>query len=158
MEQGLLSFLTWQFLLFAFVLAGVMEVVKRFVLYFEKDAKDLKLWNDLIFPVGPVFLGALLGAVIKAYPYPEGIVSWQTRLGFGLVSGLFSTLLYRVVNGLLKAKITFPADTTIITTTTTGVSTDVTTATNPAVDDSFVESVRESINKDPVVPNIPDSK
>ena len=38
MEQGLLSFLTWQFLLFAFVLAGVMEVVKRFVIYFEKDA------------------------------------------------------------------------------------------------------------------------
>lgn len=124
-----------QFLLFCLGLAAVIFVVRRFVEYFVKAKSVIKLWHELILPVFPVLLGGVTGLLAKMYPYPEGIVSVSGRVLFGLVAGLLSGLVYRVIKSLLKAKITF------------GDSDDDT-----IVDDSLIESVRESINRDPVVP------
>lgn len=136
MDQMLSTLFSLQFLLFCLGLAAVIFVVRRFVEYFVKTKSFLKLWHELILPVFPVMLGGLTGLLAKMYPYPEGIESASGRVLFGLVAGLLSGLVYRVIKSLLKAKITF------------GDSNDDT-----FVDDSLVESVRETINKEPVVPS-----
>jgi len=39
------------------------------------------------------------------FPYPNGLTGGENRGIFGLVAGLLSTLLYRVVNALLAQKV-----------------------------------------------------
>lgn len=99
------DFLSWQFIVFSLVLAGIVETVRRFVEYFEKDVKDLDLWNKLILPTMPVVLGALLGLLIKAYPYPSDFSSTWGRVFWGFVAGLVSTFLYRLVKAMWNSRI-----------------------------------------------------
>lgn len=69
-----------------------------------------KLWKDLILPIAPVVGGALAGLVATKYPYPEGIISLSGRVIFGLVAGLLSTLVYRVITGMLKKTVGLDVD------------------------------------------------
>lgn len=102
------TLLSWSFLFFCLLLATVVEVTRRFVEYFEKDMKDLKLWNNLILPVAPVFLGGIVAGLIKMYPYPAEIHSTTARIVFGLVAGLMSGFVYRAlkafINNFIKSK------------------------------------------------------
>jgi hypothetical protein len=138
MDQLLMTLLSWQFLLFCLGLAAVTEVIRRFVEYFEKDVKDLKLWHDLILPISPVFLGALFAGFISMYPYPEGITSAGARVIFGLVSGLLSGFIYRALKAFIKA---FIRD--------KGVN-----LPEAGPSDYTIDSVRETIRRDPIVPDV----
>jgi hypothetical protein len=73
-------------------------------------AKESKLWNDLLLPILPVIIGASGGYLFKTYPYPNGLITDGDRIVFGLVAGLLSTLLYRVVKALMfqKIQVIFP--------------------------------------------------
>jgi hypothetical protein len=135
MDQMLSNLFSLQFLIFCLGLAAVIFVVRKFVEFFVKTVKVLKLWHELILPVFPVVLGGLTGLFAQMYPYPEGIGSASGRVLFGLVAGLLSGLVYRVVKSLLKAKITF---------------------SESPDDDTLIESVSESINKNPAVTNTTD--
>lgn len=108
MDAVFYALFSWQFLLFCLGIAAVTFVIRKLVEYFVLDNSKLpgnkasKLWRELLLPIGPVVGGALLGLVAAKYPYPEGIDSVSGRVIFGLVAGLLSGLVYRVLTGMLK--------------------------------------------------------
>jgi len=108
MDSVFLAIFSWQFLLFCLAIAAVTFVIRKVVEYFILDNPKLpgnkasKLWRELLLPIGPVVGGALAGLVAVKYPYPEGISSVSGRVVFGLVAGLLSGLVYRVLSGMLK--------------------------------------------------------
>ncbi|MBP9743696.1 MAG: hypothetical protein KBD37_10110 [Burkholderiales bacterium] len=111
MDAGLEALLSWQFLLFCLGIAAITFVIRKIVEFAILDNpkmpgnKTSRLWNELLLPIGPVFTGAIISFFAKQYPYPNGIVSASGRILFGLVAGLLSGLIYRVIRGTLKSKI-----------------------------------------------------
>lgn len=110
MEQIFQNLFTWQLILFCLGIAAITYVIRYIVEYIlDKPqvpaSKQSKIWRDLFLPIIPVIIGALVGYLISSYPYPEGISSGGARVMFGLVAGLFSELVYRVVKGLFKEQI-----------------------------------------------------
>ena len=110
MDPILSLLLSWQFILFSLFVAGITFIVRKIVEYlmnsFKWAAKESKLWGDLILPILPIILGAFLGARFKHFPFPDGLSSTGAgRLVFGLVAGLLSSVIYRVINSLLGQKI-----------------------------------------------------
>jgi len=108
MDAVFYAIFSWQFLLFCLGIAAVTFVIRKLVEFFILDnpkmpgSRASKLWKELLLPIGPVVGGALLGLVAYKYPYPEGIHSISGRVIFGLVAGLLSGLVYRVMKGLAK--------------------------------------------------------
>jgi hypothetical protein len=132
MDPILQILLSWQFILFGLAVAGAVYVLRILAEYFiqlaKKDPKNSKLWNEVLLPILPVVLGAMAAVNFRSFPYPDGLVTRGDRIIFGLVAGLLSTLLYRVIKGLLSQKVPTPqtinviienTDTKRITTTTT---------------------------------------
>lgn len=109
MDPILQILLSWQFILFGLAVAALVYVLRIVVEYvlisFNIDPKIPKWWNDLVLPVLPVVLGPMCSIFIKTFPYPDGLITVGSRLIFGLVAGLLSTLLYRIVKALLSQKL-----------------------------------------------------
>lgn len=105
---------SWQFLLFCLAIAAVIFVIRKISEYilvnWRVTAKDSKLWRELILPILPVFIGPAVSIVAEQYPYPNGLSSHSARLAFGLVAGLLSGLVYRVLKSLLSYKAENPAE------------------------------------------------
>lgn len=122
------------------------------------DAKNSKLWKDLILPILPVILGPAAAYLAHQYPYPGGLTSGSARVAFGLVAGLLSGLVYRVLKSMLGYKIKNPAPADPYQTYGSygynvynygGQPTNPATGTPDApISDEFEASVRESIKKD----------
>lgn len=127
----LMQFFTWQFMLFSMAIAGVTYVIRLLVEYFLKNTQKLKLWKDVLLPIFPIVLGVLMGAFMVKYPYPEGLVSAGSRIVFGLVAGMFSGVLYRVIIAMLNFKAESPN----------------TTPTGEQVTQEVIDSVKNSIQK-----------
>jgi len=110
MDPILSLLFSWQFILFSLFIAGITFVLRKIVEYlmssFKWAAKESKLWSDLILPILPVLLGAVIADKFKHFPFPDGLSTFGSgRIVFGLVAGLLSTLVYRVINSLLGQKI-----------------------------------------------------
>lgn len=115
MDPILAVLLSWQFVLFGLAIATVMYVLRIVVEYgatlVKKSLANSQLWNDLLLPILPVIIGALASYVLKVFPYPGfpagpgGVIPTGDRLIFGLVAGLLSGLMYRVIKSLLYQKI-----------------------------------------------------
>lgn len=99
-----LQFLTWQFVMFCMGVATITSVIRNMVEFAYEDAKKTKLWTKLILVVMPVVIGGIAGAFLTG-PYPEGINDRDSRIIYGIVAGLFSSQLYRILKGILNAKI-----------------------------------------------------
>lgn len=115
MDMILQALLSWQFLIFCLAIAAITFVIRRIVEYILDNpkipaSKTSKLWTELILPIMPVILGCVAGIVSKQYPYPTGLELTSGRIAFGLVAGLLSTLVYRVINAFLTSKITIQSD------------------------------------------------
>lgn len=110
MDTILQILLSWQFITFGLAIAAVVFVIRKIVEYLMETytslSKETKLWNHLMLPILPVLLGVLSSYFFKTFPYPGGLSATDSRVIFGLVAGLFSGLIYRIVNGLLGEKIT----------------------------------------------------
>jgi hypothetical protein len=64
-------------------------------------------WNDILVPISPVIIGAILaGSISKTFPYPEGMQLLWGRLMFGVFCGLIGSKVYQIVWGVLKSKST----------------------------------------------------
>ena len=106
--QALISF---QFVLFCLGVAAVTFVLRKGIEFFVLDNPKMpgtrasKFWNDFVLPVFPVVFGCLVGVFAKQYPYPENLTSTSGHVVFGLVAGLFSGLIYRVVKAFLASKL-----------------------------------------------------
>lgn len=114
MDPILAVLLSWQFVLFGLAIATVMYVLRIIVEYVatlvKKSLANSQLWNDLLLPILPVIIGGLASYVLKVFPYPSfpagpgGVIPTGDRLIFGLVAGLLSGLMYRVIKSLLYQK------------------------------------------------------
>jgi hypothetical protein len=113
MFQALFS---WQFLLFCLAIAAIIFVIRRFAEYAMENwasaAKESKLWKELILPILPVLIGPVAAFFAKKYPFPDGLNSISARIAFGLVAGLLSGLVYRVLKSMLSYKAANPSETT----------------------------------------------
>lgn len=109
MDSILQVLLSWQFIIFSLGIVAVTTVFRTIAEYLLKNvqviAKESKLWNDLILPILPVILGSAGTLLIKGYPYPDGISTGGARFVFGLVAGLLSGLVYRIVKALFNQKL-----------------------------------------------------
>jgi len=115
MDPILQVLLSWQFMLFGLAVAMVVYVLRTVVEYLASSANfDLsksKFWNDLVLPIIPILLGVVGAWMLTKFPYPgftpnaQGIVARGDRLIFGLVTGGFSTVMYRVIKAILFQKI-----------------------------------------------------
>lgn len=135
MDPILQVLLSWQFMLFGLAVAMVVYVLRLIVEYiassFKYDLSKSKFWNDLALPIIPIALGLVGAWLLTTFPYPgftpnaAGVVARGDRLIFGLVSGGFSTVMYRVIKALLYQKLVDTANnlTGTTTTTVTGVTT-----------------------------------
>lgn len=111
MDELLRIFLSWQFMIFCLGLAAMGFILRKIIEYTILDnphvpgSKHSMIWRSLILPIAPVVSGAIAGYFAKNYPYPEGLgTSEYGRISFGLVAGLLSGLVYRVISELLKSK------------------------------------------------------
>lgn len=113
MDNVLQALLSWQFVFFALAIAAMTFVLKK-VVEFAIDNKSIptggmtkenRFWKELVLPISPVVMGAGAGFLAKMYPFPEGIESASARLAFGMVAGLLSGLLYRIIKGTLASKL-----------------------------------------------------
>lgn len=113
MDTVLQALLSWQFVLFALAIAALTFVIRKVVEFAldnpniptGKMTKEDRLWKELILPILPVVLGAVAGFLAKKYPFPDGLSNPSARIAFGLVAGLLSGLVYRVIKGTLAAKV-----------------------------------------------------
>lgn len=89
-------------------IAGITFVIRKIVEYVmavsKAAAKEDTLWEKLILPILPVLLGMGMG-LMTGLPFPAEIVTVGARVVFGLVAGLLSTLLYRIINATFAQKI-----------------------------------------------------
>jgi len=92
-------------MLFCLGIAAITFVVRSTVENAFVRLSEAKIWKELILPIFPVIMGAIISAFATSYPYPEGFDSTSGRTMFGLVAGLLSGLLYRVIKSLLTSKI-----------------------------------------------------
>lgn len=113
MDNVLQALLSWQFVFFALAIAAMTFVLKK-VVEFAIDnesiptgsmTKENRFWRELVLPISPVLMGAGAGFFAHMYPFPEGISSASARTAFGMVAGLLSGLLYRMVKGALVSKL-----------------------------------------------------
>ena len=103
------TLLTWQFLMFCLGVAAITSVIRNTTDYlFNNNSKLRKFkpaWEELLLPVIPILLGSLIGWLAVKYPYPGDIDSSSGRVFFGMVAGLFSGLVYRLLKSLLLSNI-----------------------------------------------------
>jgi hypothetical protein len=148
---------SWQFLLFCLAIAAVLFVIRRVFEYLMEtrqiEAKNSKLWKDLILPVLPVVLGPTAAYFAKAYPYPAGLHDASARVAFGLVAGLLSGLVYRVLKSALGYRIKHPENSGgyyggYSNYSYNQYNPNSAIGTPDAPTTEFEQSIRESINKD----------
>jgi len=97
-------FMTWNFLLLSLAISAILFVI-RTIAENKWNLKDNHWWNNVIMPIAPIVIGCLFGAIAVGFPYPAEIVKISGRICFGIVAGLFSGQTFKVVRGLLSAKI-----------------------------------------------------
>lgn len=115
MDPILQVLLSWQFVLFGLAIAAIIYVFRLVVQYvaslLKKDLSKSNLWDNLILPVAPIVVGVVAALLLKKFPYPgftadaHGVVMRGDRIIFGLVTGLFSTVMYRMVKSMLYQKL-----------------------------------------------------
>jgi hypothetical protein len=107
MDTALQTLLSWQFVMLCLGIAAITFVIRKigyFVINYYNLKKIELVWGELIVPISPVVLGAMVTSVISKYPFPESVSTLSGRVFFGLVAGMFSGLVYRIVKAMLMAQ------------------------------------------------------
>lgn len=132
MDTVFQALLSWQLLFACLSIAAATFVFRKIVEYFiavdDLSPKMVKLWTDLVLPTFPMIFGSVASAIFKGLPFPDGITTASARFACGLVAGLLSGLVFRVVKSFLGSKV--------------GIQTD------NCDNDDLINQVRGSINKD----------
>ncbi len=115
MDNVITILLSWQFVSFSLAISAILFVIKTVVEYIVslwKPIQESKLWKELFLPILPVIIGSVGAALLSSFPYPENLTTVSARLVFGLIAGLFSGLIYRIIKALVIQK---ALGTTVIT-------------------------------------------
>ena len=103
MQDPLVGFFTWPTLLFAIVIYGVTRFIRATAENFFPKLRGHRIWEDVFLSLLPVFLGAGLAMLVKAYPLPPAFaVGKELRAFFGASVGGASGLLYKVFKAMVK--------------------------------------------------------
>jgi len=133
MGNALAALFSWQFLMFALGISVIVWIVRTITEYFWPKLDGNKLWEKLILPLYPIFLGALIAYFATGYPYPDGLISLSARIIFGSVAGMFSGLVYQVAKGMLKNTIQTYINSVVTTNTTVTTVTPNTPIVSPPI-------------------------
>lgn len=105
--MDLSTFTGWQFLFLSTFIAGITLVIRKVIEYYILDNPNLpgdkksKIWTSLVLPLTPLVIGCLFGWLVSGYPYPDGITHVSARIALGMVAGMLSGSVYRVIKELL---------------------------------------------------------
>lgn len=109
MDPILQVLLSYQMIIFGLAVVAVVFVIRKIVEYimetFFPKGLTSHFYNDVILPIMPILLGVIAGIFFRKFPYPDGLTTFGDRIIFGMVAGLLSSLIYRVVKSLLFQKI-----------------------------------------------------
>jgi hypothetical protein len=103
MDPMLQTLLSWQLVMFGLTIVGIMYVIRPIVEYFMTP-KTTKFWETVFIPSMHIILGALLGYFFTSFPYPDQLINCWDRLVFGIVAGLLSEPIYRLIQYILSPK------------------------------------------------------
>lgn len=102
MENALQAFFSWQFILFALMIYGIVYGIRIVIEYYFKKFSLTHFYNEVFLPLSPMITGLVLALFATGYAYPAGLSSFSGREMFGFVAGLTSTTIYRVLNSILN--------------------------------------------------------
>jgi hypothetical protein len=95
----------WQFILFSLAIAGTTYPIRLMVEFFITSPRFLKFWTDVALPIMPTWFGAALAWLVPMFPFPDTISSTSARVFWGLVAGMFSSIMFRITKVILQNKI-----------------------------------------------------
>lgn len=110
MDQALQELFSWFFLFFCLGIAAITFAIRKAVEYFVLDnpkmpgSRSSKLWNELLLPLAPLVNGILISVLGTKLPIPEIAQSIGGRILYGLVAGLLSGFVYRILRAMLLSK------------------------------------------------------
>lgn len=96
-DSGISLLLSWQFLIFSISIFGIVFIIRTILQYFFTNIASKKWYRQLFLPILPLTLGAVIGYVAKAYPYPWAQPNFSGRVLFGFAAGLLSSFVYKMV-------------------------------------------------------------
>ncbi len=96
-----IALFSWQFVLFSLVIAGITYPLRLIIDYCIASSSVLKFWQDVVLPIVPIPLGAVLAVLVSSFPFPNTIASTITRAFWGLVAGMFSSIMFRSTKAML---------------------------------------------------------
>lgn len=94
----------WQSLALALCIYALTEGARRFVQSVWKGWRTNKLYTEFLLWVMPMAWGAILGAFMRAFPWPEVLNTRSSRMVYGVVLGMFCTLVYNRTKHFLLAE------------------------------------------------------
>lgn len=145
--------LFWQFGLLALAISAITSVLKKGIEFLVLSNPNVPLdkkslfWRDVFLPIAPIVNGALFGYFIKSFPYPPVINDISSRVLFGLVAGMFSGVIYRMLKKFILARTGIEDDEKSVAVITTETKTEIKVDHPVEPSDVKVESDTE-INKD----------
>ena len=105
------AILTWQVGVFALAVFILTHFLRKMLeALFPSIRKDTPLttwqrvWDLVLLPSLPVFVGVLLGVLVKTWPWPPGIATPGARALLGAVVGFFSTWFYRILKAVIQER------------------------------------------------------
>lgn len=101
MDFGLDTFINWQTALFAFGVYSFVLLIRRVVEFSFKQVKGADWWK-LVLSILPGALGLSAGVWLSTFPYPEVLMTRAGRGVYGLVIGMASGVIYRIVKKAIK--------------------------------------------------------
>lgn len=99
------QFLTLPIGIFCLVIFVLVLAQRKVLELIWPKIKEHLFWRELFLPMGPPATGAVLGGLIVNYPFPEGLTSLSGRIFCGVVCGLASGTVYRILKKFLNEKL-----------------------------------------------------
>jgi hypothetical protein len=98
---------SWQFLFMSLAVAALIYAIRLLVENIWKTISENKIWRDAILPIMPIVLGGFIGLMAKQFPFPfpEGLTSASARIIFGIVAGLLSAQVYKIIKAMIDKKV-----------------------------------------------------
>ncbi len=94
------------FIFFCLAISAVTVVTRKIIEYILEHprvptSKKSKIWNELVLPIAPVIIGPVWAFFAPTYPFSATLTNAHGRVIIGLVAGLLSGLVYRVVKAFV---------------------------------------------------------
>lgn len=90
---------------FCLMIWAAVLIQRKIVETLWKKAVTNKIWNSLVLPIWPMVTGGLLIWLVKAYPVPPDFAATGPRIIFGVVCGLLSAHVYKIVKELVSKQL-----------------------------------------------------